>query len=229
MMAKDKNFAELSERIGHVFKKPDLLRDALTHPSLAGKRRASSPYERLEFLGDRVLGLVIAEWLYELYPNEKEGELAKRHAALVSASALKKIAAAIELDKALLLAHGEEVGANRKNLYVLSDAMEAVIGALYLDSGLGAAAPFIRRFWDVSIRQEKAPVEPKTVLQEWAQGRGLPLPNYKVISRSGPAHAPDFEIELSVKGRKPVTAAGRSKREAEKAAALLMLQEIEKE
>ncbi len=217
--------AALAERIGHVFARPSLLRDALTHPSLAGKK-SLSPYERLEFLGDRVLGLVIAEWLYALYPDAKEGELAKRHAALVNRDALKEVAEKIGLEEALSLAHGEAAGAGRKNLAALSDAMEAVIGALYLDGGLEAASRFIRAFWDSSIR-ENAPDDPKTALQEWAQGRGLPLPTYKIAERTGPAHAPHFRVEVSVKGLPSVQGEGDSKREAEKEAARILLKEIE--
>lgn len=220
----------LAERLGHVFASPVLLEQALVHPSLSGKsgnkKSAISPYERLEFLGDRVLGLVIAHWLYELYPDAKEGELAKRHAALVNRDALREIAREIGLEDALRLVHGE--ASARQNLAALSDAMEAVIGALYLDGGLGVAEAFIKSRWDVSIHEEKAPADPKTALQEWAQGKGLPLPLYKTIARSGPAHAPRFEIELTIKGCEKVTAVGGSKREAEKDAARLMLAEIAK-
>jgi len=219
--------AELAARLGHEFASPKLLQEALTHPSLAGfrarKQHGTSPYERLEFLGDRVLGLVIAEWLYERFPNASEGELAKRHAALVNRDALKAVAGDIELGKYLRLARGEETGAARKNLVTLSDAMEAVIGALYLDGGLAPAASFIRRHWQKDLETPEAPADPKSVLQEWAQGRGLPLPHYKVIERAGPAHAPKFTVEASVKGFEPVTAEGDSKRAAEKAAAAALI------
>jgi len=232
MMAEDTDFKleALSKRLGHMFRRPALLRDALTHPSLAGgsDQKAYSPYERLEFLGDRVLGLVVADWLYKLYPHAKEGELAKRHAALVNRDALREVANVIHLEEALRLAHGEEATADRKNLAALSDATEAVIGALYLDAGLGVATDFIKTYWEPSIHSKRAPAEPKTSLQEWAQGRGLPLPTYRIVSRSGPAHAPEFEVEVAVKGLTPLVAQGHSKREAEKAAALLLLQEIQK-
>lgn len=221
----------LARKLGHVFGCPSLLKDALTHPSFVGakkgKKKAFSPYERLEFLGDRVLGLVMAEWLYALYPNATEGELAKRHAALVNRDALKFVAESIGLEEDLRLAHGEAIGVDRKNLAVLSDAMEAVIGALYLDAGLEPAERLIRRYWEPIIHEEKAPCDPKTSLQEWAQGRGLPLPTYKVISRTGPAHAPQFEIEVSVKGVPPVRSNGNSKREAEKTCAELLLKAVE--
>ncbi len=221
---------KLEEKLGHDFAQPELLAGALTHPSLAGgkskKEKTSSAYERLEFLGDRVLGLVIAAWLYELYPTANEGELAKRHAALVNRDALKKVAEDVGLENALRLAHGESVGVGRKNLAAMADAMEAVIGAMYLDGGLAPAERFIRRYWDASIHEAHAPADPKTVLQEWAQGRGLPLPEYRVVERSGPAHAPRFTIEVHVKGHEPAAAKGNSKREAEKAAAIALLERI---
>ena len=224
--------AGLMAQLGHTFSSLELLEDALTHPSLAGshtrKKSGTPPYERLEFLGDRVLGLVIAEWLYERFPEANEGEMAKRHAALVNRDALRAVAIEIGLGQYLHLARGEEAGAARKNIATLPDAMEAVIGALYLDGGLPPAVAFIQRYWQKDIDVSEAPADAKTVLQEWAQGRGLPLPHYKVIERSGPAHAPKFVIEASVKGYPSVSAEGDSKRAAEKAAAKLLMQQIKK-
>jgi ribonuclease-3 len=222
--------AAFTEQLGYRFRNPDLLDQALTHPSLSTsrsrKKSTPPPYERLEFLGDRVLGLVIAERLYELYPNSPEGDLAKRHAALVNRDALKAIALTIGLDKVLRLARGEEPSAARKNLTTLSDAMEAVIGALYLDGGLEIARGFIQRHWQKTIVVAQAPADPKTALQEWAQGQGLPLPKYRVVEHSGPAHAPKFRIEVTVSGHPPALAEGQSKREAEKAAAELFLKQL---
>ncbi|MGE3622981.1 MAG: ribonuclease III [Bdellovibrionales bacterium] len=223
------DIAGLMEKLGHAFAKPELLQDALTHPSLSGfraRRNSSAPYERLEFLGDRVLGLVIAEWLYERFPDASEGEMAKRHAALVNREALRVVAVEIELGKYLQLARGEDTGNGRKNIATLPDALEAVMGAMYLDGGLPPVAAFIHRYWKREIDIAEAPADPKTVLQEWAQGRGLPLPQYKVIEHSGPAHAPKFVIEASVRGHEPVQAAGDSKRAAEKAAAKLLYLQI---
>ncbi len=221
--------AELEVKLGHEFSDPKLLQDALTHPSLSGSRsrgKGAPAYERLEFLGDRVLGLAIAEWLYERFPEANEGEMAKRHAALVNRDALKAVANEIGLGRFLHLARGEQAGSARKNLATLPDAMEAAIGALYLDGGAKAAARFIRRYWQKDIEVTEAPADPKTLLQEWAQGQGLPLPQYKVIEHTGPAHAPNFMIEASVKGHKPVSAPGDSKRAAEKAAAKLLMEQI---
>ena len=219
--------AELAQKLGHRFKTPQLLTDALTHPSIAGgRKKGGTPYERLEFLGDRVLGLVIASWLYDKFPVESEGNLAKRHAALVNAEALRVIAGEISLAQHVCLAKGEEAEAPRKNRATLPDAMEAVIGALYLDGGIDAAAQFIHRYWQKDVAVEAAPADPKTALQEWAQGQGLPLPAYKIVAKSGPAHAPLFTIEATVKGHNPVSAEGQSRRDAEKAAAALLLQRV---
>ncbi|MDE1901910.1 MAG: ribonuclease III [Alphaproteobacteria bacterium] len=228
----------LAQKLGHVFANPRLLEDALTHPSLAdakstgaknaGRKKGGRPYERLEFLGDRVLGLAIAEWLYETFPTANEGEMAKRHAALVNREALRAVAQEIGLGQFVRLARGEDAGAARKNLATLPDAMEAVIGALYLDGGFAAARDFIHRLWQRDIAVSETPADPKTALQEWAQGRGLPLPAYRTIANSGPAHAPKFLIEASVKGFAPVQAEGDSKRAAQKAAAAALLELVKK-
>lgn len=222
--------AALAEKLEHKFAKPNLLEDALTHPSLSGarQRKKGAPYERLEFLGDRVLGLAIAEWLYETFPNAAEGEMAKRHAALVNRDALRVVATEIGLSQFVRLAHGEDANATRKNIATLPDAMEAVIGALYLDGGFLAARKFIHRYWQRDIAVTETPEDPKTTLQEWAQGQGLPLPTYRVIENSGPAHAPKFVIEASVKGFPPAEAEGNSKRDAQKAAATKVLELVHK-
>jgi ribonuclease-3 len=225
----DAQIVDLEQALGHVFQDTGLLRQALTHPSLGGVKNQrhglSSPYERLEFLGDRVLGLVMAEGLYRLFPDAKEGELAKRHAALVNRDALRVVARALSLTRYLRLAHGEVPEVAHKNMAVLADAMEAVIGALYLDAGLEVARAFIQTHWDDMVHEAVSPpVDPKTALQEWAQGRGLPLPVYTVLSHAGPAHAPVFQLQVSVRGFAPVTAEGPSKRLAEKKAAAALLE-----
>jgi ribonuclease-3 len=218
----------LAEKLGYAFASPRLLEEALTHPSLSGARlrKKGAPYERLEFLGDRVLGLAIAEWLYETFPNADEGEMAKRHAALVNRDALRGVAMDIGLAHFVRLARGEDAQAARKNLATLPDAMEAVIGALYLDGGFPAARAFIHRYWQRDIAVSETPEDPKTMLQEWAQGQSLPLPTYRVIENSGPAHAPKFVIEASVKGFPPAQAEGNSKRDAQKAAAAKLLETV---
>ncbi|MBV8061704.1 MAG: ribonuclease III [Alphaproteobacteria bacterium] len=224
------DIAELMTRVGHTFNDPRLLQAALTHPSLSGanrqKRKGGAPYERLEFLGDRVLGLIIAEWLYQQYPDANEGDLAKRHAALVNRDALRQVAIEIGLGSFIRVARGENVTAARKNLATLSDALEALIGALYLDGGLLVASAFIHRYWQKDIAIAEAPADPKTALQEWAQAQALPLPQYKVLEHTGPAHAPRFVIEVSLKGHPPMTASGDSKRAAQKAAAASLLNHV---
>ncbi|HAX92291.1 MAG TPA: ribonuclease III [Rhodospirillaceae bacterium] len=224
---------ELMAALDYHFDNDALMADALRHPSMTGARgqkrtKSASPYERLEFLGDRVLGLVIAHWLFEVYDDIDEGALAKRHAALVNRDALRVVALKLKLDHYLRHAHGEDANLAQKNTAALSDAMEALIGAIYLDGGLEPAQRLIKRLWQDQIEAATLQVDPKCALQEFAQGKGLPLPVYKVTDRSGPAHAPSFVIEVSVRGYAAMSAKGSSKREAEKAAAQALLEEIGK-
>lgn len=221
--------AALAGILGHDFKEPHLLREAMTHPSLdaGGRGRARFGYERLEFLGDRVLGLVIAEWLMELFPDEAEGAIAKRYSALVRRDSLAEVAISIGLGPFLLLSPGEEEAGGRDSLAILSDAYEAVIAALYLDGGLDAAARFVRAAFAGRIDRNLAPPEdPKTALQEWAQGRGLPLPSYETLGRSGPDHEPVFEVRVTVRGQPPAIGTGLSKQLAAKAAASALLDQV---
>ncbi len=224
--------SELESRVGYVFADISLLESALTHPSLScgknKKKKTVSAYERLEFLGDRVLGLVVAAWLYDLFPQEPEGDLAKRHASLVNRDALRIVGEEIEIEKFLRLAQSSESQNERQNMGAFSDSIEAVIGAIYLDGGLEPAQNFIKKFWDKVIHTETAPADPKSTLQEWSQGRGLPLPSYRVVERAGPPHAPIFKVEALVQGFDPVLCEGKSKREAEKMAAAMLLKEIDK-
>ncbi|MGF7173137.1 ribonuclease-3 [Azospirillum doebereinerae] len=226
--------AELARALGHAFVNLDLLQDAVTHPSLAGlERGARKPggpglaYERLEFLGDRVVGLVVAEWLLERYPNEREGALAKRHASLVRRESLGRVADTIGLGAYLRMSPSEVQSGGRANRTILGDACEAVLGALYLDGGLEAVTRFVRRALAESIEKASPPpLDSKTALQEWAQGRGKPLPSYELIERSGPAHEPVFVVAVRVEGMEPVTGAGPSKRIAEKKAANALLSQV---
>ena len=224
-MASD-DLAPLAAALGHEFADIGRLALAVTHSSVAGVEAGSSSYERLEFLGDRVLGLVIAEWLLERHPDESEGVIARRHSALVRADALVQVAEAIGLGRYLRLAPGEEVGGGRRKPAILADACEAVIAALYLDGGIEAAATFIRRAW-ASVIAEEPLQDPKTALQHWALARGLPLPRYEIMGRSGPDHAPSFDVQVSVRGKEPAMASGPSKRDAEKAAAATLMQRLE--
>ncbi len=222
----------LSRALDHRFTDASLLREALTHPSTDPQDRGGARfgYERLEFLGDRVLGLVIADWLLERFPDEPEGSLARRHTALVRRETLAQVARAIGLGAHLILSPGEAEAGGRENDAILADACEAVIAALYLDGGLPAARDFIRgAFADAIERHERPPQDAKTALQEWAQARGLPLPDYRTVSRSGPDHRPVFEIEVSIAGHPPATASGASKRVAERQAAGRLLDTLRAE
>ncbi|MFZ5608826.1 MAG: ribonuclease III [Pseudomonadota bacterium] len=208
---------------GHRMADAALLAEALTHPSIDKQRS----YERLEFLGDRVLGLVIAQWLFEAYPDEPEGRLATRLAALVRRESLAAVARAIDLGGHLILApsaRGEGAG---EKASVLADSCEALIGALYRDGGMAAARGFIQAAWDpLMAAGPGARKDAKTRLQEWAQGRGLALPVYREVARAGPDHAPEFTIGVAVEGLGETSATGRSKREAEQKAAKLMLHQV---
>jgi ribonuclease-3 len=208
--------------LGHHFAQPKLLTEALTHRSAAGARGHGSN-ERLEFIGDRVLGLIVAEWLIERFPQEREGALGPRLAALVSRPALAAIAEANGLAALLAVAPGESRRGVRERSTVLADALEAIIGALYLDAGLGPARDFIRRVFAGVVDQQFAPPkDPKTALQEWALKRALPLPVYEVLEQSGPSHAPQFIIQAKVGDATAKGEAG-SKRAAEQLAASLLL------
>jgi len=221
------NPARISEIINYNFRDGTLLRDALTHPSRRASGSKTSAYERLEFLGDRVLGLVIAEILLRSFPNEAEGDLARRHAALVRAETCALIARQWDLHKLLEAASSEYVGGEIANPATLSDVCEALIGAIYIDSDFVTAQAIVARFWSPLLNADMAPPqEPKTALQEWAQARGLPLPTYTEVSRTGPDHAPEFVIEVSVRGHTPASGQGTSRRAAEKAAAENLLKII---
>jgi ribonuclease-3 len=206
--------------LGYSFKRPGLLQEALTHRSaLHGNRQTHGSNERLEFIGDRVLGLIIAEWLAERFPREQEGDLGRRLAYLVSQPVLAGVADTIGLRKMLAVAPGEAKAGVTGRATVMADALEAMLGALYLDGGLGVARDFIRRAWDDAMTgQADPPKDAKTALQEWAQKRGLELPAYSVTGRSGPPHAPEFTVTVSV-GATAGTGSGATKRAAEQGAA----------
>jgi ribonuclease-3 len=210
----------LQSKIDYSFKDETLLRDALTHSSTGG----ATNYERLEFLGDRVLGLAVAELLYKKFPNEREGDLAKRLAALVQGSFLAQIAREIDINQAITLSDSERQAGGADNENIMADVFEAVIGALYLDSDFETCRALIERLWGERLHERKSPPQhPKTSLQEWAQGQALPLPAYEITGQSGPDHAPSFEITVTVEGYDAVSASGRSRQEAEKLAAKAFL------
>jgi ribonuclease-3 len=210
------------ERIISVdFKDKNLIKQALTHPSLSKK---SANYERLEFLGDHVLGLVISEALFTKFPKEDEGQLTKRLAGLICGESLAIIARKLNLGEHIQMATSEETGGGRANKANLENAMEAIIGAIYLDQGLEVARGFVINNWsEMMDTMVEPPKDAKSSLQEWAQGRGLPLPEYVVVATEGPSHAPIFEVKVTVQGLEPAQGNGTSKRAAEQEAAARLL------
>ncbi|MGI9508786.1 MAG: ribonuclease III [Geminicoccaceae bacterium] len=220
--------ASVEAWVEHRFSDRSLLIEALTHPS-ATRRGKNAPRnnQRLEFLGDRVLGLVVAHLLIARFPHEEEGPLSRRHAALVRRETLAEIAGSFGLGNMLTFAPSEEAGNGRINPSILADALEALIGALYLDAGLDVAERFIRAQWEPHVSaMGRPPRDAKTTLQEWAQGRGLSLPVYTLAETSGPAHAPRFRVEVVLADYPAVTASASSKRQAEQAAAKALLKAV---
>jgi ribonuclease-3 len=228
MGSRSPDFTLLCQEIGYTFKDMKLLEEALTHPSTSHRYRVRH-YERLEFLGDRVLGLVIADLVYHHYKQDLEGELAKRLAYLVSKNVLINIAQQLKLEKYVIVGRGVHSYDEARRLSLLADACEAMIAALYLDGGLAAAAAFVTRYWSPLLQgMTLIPRDAKSTLQEWAQARGNPPPEYVVIAQTGLAHAPLFTVEVRVKGLPPQQAQASSKRQAEQRAAALMLESLEK-
>lgn len=216
---------DLAEILDYEFSDPRLAQIALTHRSATG--RDEPTYERLEFLGDRVLALVIADLLYRHYPREEEGALAKRLVALVRGETLAEVGAKLNLAPLMILSKGEEDAGGRNNTAILADVCEALIGAIYRDGGLEPARRFIERHWHgLMTARETPPTDAKTTLQEWAQGNGYDLPAYRTVRRSGPDHAPRFTIEVRVGKYPPERGDGASKRVAEQAAAELLLERL---
>ena len=215
----------LEARIGYRFADPALLDHALTHISaLGGVRNRSGSYQRLEFLGDHVLGLVVSDMLFRAFPRADEGELSRRLADLVRKEACADVAQAIELGGAIRLGASESNAGGRSRIAILADVCEALIGAVFLDGGYEAAAALITRLWDGRMRAPKRPLrDAKTMLQEWAQAQGLPTPAYREVERKGPDHDPEFRVTVELPDRLPAEGIGRSKRSAEQAAASVML------
>jgi ribonuclease III len=215
----------LEGRIGYRFADNTLLTCALTHISaLKGPRNRAGSYQRLEFLGDHVLGLVISDMLFRGFPKADEGELSRRLADLVRKETCAEIAVSVELGAAIKLGSSEVNAGARKRPAILADVCEALIGAVYLDGGYPAAAALVERLWQERMRAKAQPLrDPKTVLQEWAQARGLPTPAYREVARSGPDHSPEFRVAVQLPNFAAAEGIGRSKRAAEQAAAAAML------
>jgi len=214
---------QLEASLGHEFGSSDLLLRALTHASAVNSADAGKTYQRLEFLGDRVLGLVIADMLVERFPDAPEGELSRRLAKLVSRETCTEVAGDMQLARHIKVGGGRK-GRSPATPSVLADACEAVIAAVYRDGGLAAAQRMIARYWAPRIESMSGPLrDAKTALQEWAHQRGADTPSYGEVSRSGPDHAPEFEVEVSLGKIAPGRGKGRSKREAEQEAAAMVL------
>jgi ribonuclease-3 len=216
---------DLKQVLGHEFGSEALLEQALTHRSVALNGRAS--YERLEFLGDRVLGFTVADLLLEAYPDEAEGPLAKRHADLVRRETLADVAREADIGRHIRMSRGEVDSGGQENDAILSDVCEALIAAMYRDGGIEVAQKFIARYWTNRLNAPPRPPEDaKTILQELAQGKGLPLPVYRTVGREGPDHAPVFTVTVSVEGWEVAEGSGTSKRVAERAAAQALLSRV---
>jgi ribonuclease-3 len=227
MSRKAKDRAALEDRIGYQFADKGLLERALTHISaLSGGNRANS-YQRLEFLGDHVLGLVISDMLYQAFPKGNEGELSRRLADLVRKETCADVAKIMDIGPALKLGSSENNAGGRLRTTILGDACEALVGAVFLDGGYKAAEELVARFWrERMIKPLRALRDPKTMLQEWAQARGLPTPAYQELARTGPHHKPKFNVAVVLPDRPPAEGIGNSKRAAEQAAAAAMLERV---
>jgi ribonuclease-3 len=213
----------VEDALGHRPADAALFARALTHSS-----RGEADYERIEFLGDRVLGLVMATWLYELFPDEPDGKLSRRFNALVSRETCAEVARSLGVGGQVILGKQARDDGAADSDNVLGDVVEALIGALYLEAGLDTATRFIRHVWDDRLsRADQAPKHPKSTLQEWAAAHNRRPPVYELKGRSGPHHAPRFVVEVSIKGVGEASAEGLSKQEAETAAASALLEKLQ--
>jgi ribonuclease-3 len=219
-----KRFARLEKRIGYAFASHANLERSLTHASVRGKAEDGFHYERLEFLGDRVLGLAIAEMLHHEFPDADEGELSLRLNALVKGKTLAEIADDIELHEFIRTGCDLKELTGKRMRSIRADVLEALIAAIYIDGGMEAADAFIRRFWSSRLHDaDAARRDSKTQLQEWSHANGLGSPRYIETSRSGPDHDPLFTVSVKLTGRPASSGEGRSKRAAEQSAARVML------
>jgi ribonuclease-3 len=224
MTVRAKTRRDLEARIGYAFVDADLLESALTHISALSLRARAASYQRLEFLGDHVLGLVVSDMLYRAFPTAEEGELSRRLADLVRKETCADIARAIDLGSAIKLGVSEAAAGGRRRPAILADVCEALVGAVFVDGGYPAAADLVERLWGERMHKLVRPLrDPKTVLQEWAQGRGLPTPSYREVERRGPHHDPEFRVVVELPDLPPAEGLGRSKRSAEQAAAAALL------
>ncbi|MGI9476307.1 MAG: ribonuclease III [Hyphomicrobiaceae bacterium] len=223
-MARARKYAELESALGHRFKDRKLLERALTHASVRSVSAKRKDNERLEFLGDRVLGLAVAEMLHGALPDHQEGELARYFNRLVRGATCAAVGREVGIGEHLILSDSEANGGGRDKDTILADAVEAVLGAVFIDGGFEAGREAVRRLWGDRFQLTAISfIDAKSALQEWAQGSGRPLPKYVEVSRDGPDHAPRFIAEVQIKGIEPAQGSGASKRHAEQAAASAIL------
>lgn len=224
------NLQSFCQKINYSFNKPELLEEALTHPSLSKEQKEKPNYQRLEFLGDKVLSLVIADFLMAKYPQEKEGDLSKRQAALVSGETLSQIALEIEINTVMLLSKGEKNLGGLSNKRNLENTLEAIIGAIYTDGNYDSAKTFILKFWQILLNQDlKPPKDPISELQEIIQSKTKELPDYKITKTGGSDHAPQFIANLVINNcAEEFSANGSSKKEAQRKVAKMALDYINK-
>ncbi|MAI89673.1 ribonuclease III [Ponticaulis sp.] len=214
----------LEDRINYRFTDRTLLDRAMTHSSSVQEFSSRFSYERLEFLGDRVLGLTIADLLFRKFEGEPEGGLAPRLNALVNRDACASVSLKMELDACLILDTAEEKAGGREKVSILADICEALLGAVYLDGGMKPAVAIIEQYWAPLIKTVgKRPKDPKSALQEWAQAEGYPTPTYEIVGQDGPDHAPQFAARVLVGDFAPVEGRGNSKQDAQREAAKAML------
>jgi ribonuclease-3 len=225
---RDEDRARFEELLGWSFRDDPLLAQALAHRSWCAEHPNQSSNERMEFLGDAVLGVIVTDHVYRTYPLLQEGQLAKVRASVVNADVLADVAGRIQLGPCLFLGKGEDASGGREKTSILSDGMEAVIAAVYLDAGLEPARALILRAWGDRIGSARAVArDPKTSLQEWAQARGLPPPAYADLDREGPDHAPVFSVEARLADGRAAAGRAASKRAAQQAAAEALLASLE--
>jgi ribonuclease-3 len=225
---RDRQADDIENAIGYRFKSRRLMHEALTHSSATRRgHRAPRTNERLEFLGDRVLGLTVAELLMRRYPDDPEGALSARLSVLVSEPVLAEVARSLDLGRWLTVARSEEEGGGRAKPGILADAVEALIGGIFFDGGWENAAEFVRHHFAPRLETMSVPPrDAKSLLQEWSQARGLGLPTYQLMQAVGPAHAPTFHVAVSIPGYETAAAQAPSKRAAEQAAAEALLERL---
>jgi ribonuclease-3 len=224
-LAPVRKLKDLEARLGYAFEDRALLKKALTHASVRQASAKRRDNERLEFLGDRVLGLAVAELLSEVYPTASEGDLARLYNRLVRGGTCAEVARALDLGPSLVLSESEAGSGGRDKETILADASEALLGAIFLEAGYEKAREVVRAHWGTKLQGAPAEAaDAKSALQEWAQGKGLDLPQYVEVARQGPDHAPRFTAEVRIKGARPARGEGASKRAAEQAAATALLE-----